>query len=83
MPGVDGFQTARRLKMDRRLKHKAFIAHTADTDPLLKGIAQRAGFEHVLPKGDPESVSALIDVLAQLAKAGSAAQRHRSNRTEE
>ena len=83
MPGLDGFQTARRLKMDRRLKHKAFIAHTAATDPLLTRIAQRAGFEHVVPKGDPESVSALIDLLAQLANARSSARRGRSKQRED
>jgi len=83
MPGLDGFQTARRLKMDRRLEHKPFIAHTAATDPLTQRIARGAGFECVIEKGDPESVSTLIDLLARLSKVRSSARRDCSQHIED
>ena len=67
MPRMDGIQTACRLKADRRLEHKPFIAHTAAAaDPLVKKTAQRAGFEHVVAKGDAKSLTTLIDLLAEV-----------------
>jgi CheY-like chemotaxis protein len=83
MPGLDGFQTAHRLKMDRRLEHKPFIAHTAATDPLTQRIARRVGFECVIEKGNPESVSTLIDLLARLSKVRSSARGDRSQHIED
>jgi CheY-like chemotaxis protein len=67
MPRIDGFQAARRLKMDRRLKRKPFIAHTAAANnPMVRKIARRVGFEHVVSKGDADSVTTLIDLLAEV-----------------
>jgi hypothetical protein len=69
--------------MDRRLEHKPFIPHTAATDPSIKRIARRAWFECVIEKGDPDSVPAHIDLLAQLSKVRSSARRDRSPRIED
>jgi CheY-like chemotaxis protein len=67
MPGMDGFQTARRLKKDRRLERKPFFAHTAAAyDPWVWLSARRVGFKHVISKGDADSVTTLIDLLAEV-----------------
>lgn len=64
MPGVDGLQTARILKTDRRLARKAFIAHTADDGMFVRKVASRLGFHHVVAKGNTSDLSQLIDLLS-------------------
>jgi two-component system, sensor histidine kinase len=66
MPVLDGFQTARELKRDRRLGGTTFIAHTAANDPSLETDASRVGFRHLVTKGGPTSVSKMIDVLSDV-----------------
>ena len=65
MPGMNGLQTARCLKRDRRLQRKTFIAYTATTDAFVRKTAQGIGICRVIAKGS--SVSELIDVLADVA----------------
>jgi CheY-like chemotaxis protein len=64
MPGLDGMQTARMLKTDRRLEDKTFIAHTADDSVFVRKLASRVGFHHLVAKGNASAVSALIDLLS-------------------
>ena len=66
MPVLDGLQTARELKRDRRLGRTTFIAHTAANDPSIENEASRVGFRHLVTKGGSTSVSNLIDVLADV-----------------
>lgn len=66
MPGLDGLQTARILKMDRRLEDKTFIAHTAEDGVFIRKLASRIGFHHVVAKGNLSAVSELIDLLADV-----------------
>jgi len=66
MPGVDGLQTARILKTDRRLERKAFIAHTADDGVLVRKIASLIGFHQVVAKGNTNDLSRLIDLLSNV-----------------
>jgi CheY-like chemotaxis protein len=61
MPGMDGLQTARRLKQDRRLASKSFVAYTASDEPHIRRIASQTGFEDLVVKGQP--LCALLDVL--------------------
>jgi CheY-like chemotaxis protein len=61
MPGMDGLQTARHLKRDRRLARKSFVAHTASDEPFVRHVASQIGFRDLVVKGQP--LSALIDVL--------------------
>jgi CheY-like chemotaxis protein len=57
MPGLDGWETARRLKRDRRLANKCFIAHTARGEPLVRRIASKIGFDGLVVKGQPLSAA--------------------------
>ena len=63
MPGMDGLQTARQLKRDRRLARKAFVAYTASVERPLRRLASHAGFEELVVKGQP--LSALLGVLVR------------------
>ena len=63
MPGMDGFQTARHLKRDRRLARKSFVAHTARDESLVRQVASRIGFLDLVVKGQP--LSALVDILLE------------------
>jgi CheY-like chemotaxis protein len=67
MPGIDGLQTARHLKRDRRLARKSFVAYTASDEPPLRRVATQLGFEDLVVKGQP--LSALLGVLMQARKA--------------
>ena len=65
MPGIDGLQAARELKRDRRLQGKAFIAHTASDEPLVRRVAADIGFRRTVIKGSQaltETIDALLDV---------------------
>jgi len=75
MPGLDGLQTARILKTDRRLQHKTFIAHTGEDGPFVRRVASRIGFHEVVAKGGGNAVSALIDLLADAERLASATRR--------
>lgn len=66
MPGLDGLQTARILKTDRRLEGKTFIAHTAEDSVFVRKVASRIGFHQVVAKGNTNGVSELIDLLSDV-----------------
>jgi CheY-like chemotaxis protein len=63
MPRIDGVQTARHLKSDRRLACKAFVAYTASDELSIRRAALEVGFENLVLKGQP--LSALLGVLMQ------------------
>jgi DNA-binding response OmpR family regulator len=66
MPGLDGLETARMLKRDRRLAQKTFIAHTGADSSSLRSAASRMGFREVVTKGGESAVSNLIDLLSDV-----------------
>jgi len=66
MPVLDGLQTARELKRDRRLVRATLIAHTAANDPSIENDAADIGFRHLVTKGGSTSISTLIDVLSDV-----------------
>jgi CheY-like chemotaxis protein len=66
MPGLDGLQTARMLKSDRRLEGKTFIAHTAEDGVFVRKVASRSGFHQVVEKGNTSALSELIDLLSDV-----------------
>ena len=68
MPGLDGLQTARILKTDRRLEQKTFIAHTAEDGVFVRKVASRIGFHQVVAKGNTNAVSELIDMLSDVER---------------
>ena len=65
MPGMDGLQTARELKKDRRLKSKLFIAHTASDEPLVRRVAAEIGFRRMVIKGS-QALTETVDALLEL-----------------
>jgi CheY-like chemotaxis protein len=68
MPGLDGLQTARILKTDRRLEQKTFIAHTAEDGVFVRKVASRIGFHQVVAKGNTNGMSELIDLLSDVER---------------
>jgi CheY-like chemotaxis protein len=68
MPGMNGLQTARMLKADRRLAEKPFLAHTAADSPFVTRMAMQLGFHRLVRKGDADAPSDLIDLLADVER---------------
>ena len=64
MPIMDGLQTARHLKKDRRLQRASFVAHSAGDEPLVKRVAREIGFRHFVTKGTSET--AVLDALLEI-----------------
>ena len=56
MPGIDGFQTARHPKRDRRLVRKSFLTQTGVDEPLVRQVASQIGFDGLVVKGGPMSI---------------------------
>jgi DNA-binding NarL/FixJ family response regulator len=69
MPGLDGLQTARELKTDRRLERKRFIAHTGDDGPFVRRLASHIGFDGVVAKGGVGQLTELIEMLVDAERA--------------
>lgn len=70
MPGMDGYETARRLRQDPRQRELPIIALTASATLEARERIQCAGMDGLLSK--PLSVDRLFDVLTRVAQ-GSAA----------
>jgi CheY-like chemotaxis protein len=60
MPGLDGYELAKRLRSDQRFKEIPLIALTAYTD---SEKVRNAGFDHHLVK--PANLTAIVPLLAQ------------------
>ena len=54
MPGIDGFETCRRLRRQHWSGDAVFIAYTGLPSPRADALA--AGFDRVVSKGDPPGV---------------------------
>lgn len=70
MPGLDGFEVARRLKSDDTTRHLPLVAYTAHTDPEYRSRALEAGFDSFLVKPTPpgELISELQALLPEPAR---------------
>ena len=66
MPGMDGLQTARSLRSDRRLSRATFIAYTAADEPFIRRLASQMGFDHVIAKGNVTSLTTMLDSLREI-----------------
>ncbi|HSL83632.1 MAG TPA: response regulator, partial [Thermoanaerobaculia bacterium] len=53
MPGIDGFDVARRLRADEATQDLPLVAYTASTDPTWRRRAEAAGFSAFLIKPTP------------------------------
>ena len=63
MPGLDGFETAKRLKQQSWSRIALFVAHTGMQRKAASGDVF-ADFDHVLTKGDgSEALEAIVDKL--------------------
>jgi CheY-like chemotaxis protein len=63
MPGMNGFETAKRLKHQAWAHAATFVAHTAASQTLRRA-ATAAGFHHFLVKGDSiADFDAIVDRL--------------------
>jgi DNA-binding response OmpR family regulator len=62
LPDIDGFEVARRLRADSKLKAMTLIAFTAFASDESRSRAKAAGFDHYLAKPIPfaELLSALV-----------------------
>jgi CheY-like chemotaxis protein len=61
LPDIDGFEVARRLRADAKLKAITLIAFTAYVSEESRSRAKAAGFDHYLPK--PIPFAALLSAL--------------------
>ena len=66
MPGIDGFETCRRLRHQRWADDAVFVAYTGM--PPARAAAVAAGFNHVVSKGDPPVV--FVTIFNGLAQEG-------------
>lgn len=66
MPGLDGLQTARCLKNDRRLGRTTFIAHTGTDTSFARKVAAQIGFAHFIRKGALNSVTEVLTALSEI-----------------
>jgi len=71
MPGVTGFEIARRLYEDLRQSCPLLIAVTAWNQEAARQLGKLTGFKHYLTK--PYSIDELLDLLAPLRLSGPAA----------
>ena len=63
MPGLDGFETAKRLKQQRWARNAIFVSHTGMRREAASGDVF-ADFHHVLKKGDgAAALEAIVDEL--------------------
>ena len=63
MPAIGGFETCRRLRLQRWSQHALIIAYTGL--PTTKAIVMAAGFDHLVSKGDPPVIfETLLNGLA-------------------
>lgn len=61
MPKLDGYETCKRMKEDRRLKHTVFIAQTGLSSKRAQQLSSQAGFKHHLVKPiDPNLLLELV-----------------------
>jgi len=74
MPGMNGYEVARRLREDAELSHSVFAAVTGFTQADDVRRSREAGFKHHLTK--PASLAAIEDLLAQLPNLSSSDGRH-------
>lgn len=70
MPGMDGFETARRLRFLPGLSRVRLVALTGHSDPMSRAAATAAGFDHYLVK--PPALSELFAVLTDRTAAAAA-----------
>lgn len=64
MPGMDGFETARRLRTQAWTHSCVFASHSGSTDPKIADISRRAGFQHHVPK--PAKIEAFRKLVEAL-----------------
>jgi CheY-like chemotaxis protein len=50
MPGIDGLETAKRLRSQSWAKHLTMATHSASMDPAIADLSRQAGCEHHIPK---------------------------------
>ena len=62
MPGIDGFETARRLRRQAWAHRSIFASHSASSDPAIADLSRKAGCDHHVPK--PSSGEAFEKLLA-------------------
>ncbi len=63
MPGMDGFETARRLRELPATRRATLVALTGRGEPDLRRRAQQAGFDrHLTKPADLDELASLLDV---------------------
>ena len=64
MPGMDGLETARRLRRRAWTQGCVFASHSGSTDPKIADISREAGFHHHVPK--PAKIAAFRRLVEAL-----------------
>lgn len=50
MPGMDGYETARRLRLQEWAAKSVFASHSGGADPAIADLSKRAGCDHHISK---------------------------------
>ncbi|HVL12947.1 MAG TPA: response regulator [Gemmata sp.] len=67
MPGMDGFELARRVRAEPSLARAKLVVLSAYSQPDLAGRAAEAGFDHALTKGsDPAALLEVVGMMEQI-----------------
>jgi two-component system CheB/CheR fusion protein len=67
MPGIDGLETARRLRAQAWSHRSVFATHSASTEPAIADLSKGAGCQHHVPK--PGGKEAFEKILAAVRAA--------------
>jgi CheY-like chemotaxis protein len=69
MPGLSGFETARRLRLQPWAKHSVFATHSGSTEPAIADLSKQAGCEHHIPKpATVDTFRELIDTIREVKR---------------
>jgi CheY-like chemotaxis protein len=64
MPGLSGFETARRLRLQPWAKHSVFATHSGSTEPAIADLSEQSGCQHHISKPATfDTFRQLIDTL--------------------
>lgn len=66
MPGMDGYETARRLRAQEWSRNSFFASHSASADPAIADLSKQAGCDHHIAKPAQHAVfNNILEIVRQ------------------